>query len=185
MKTLLRKILFVDLFKGMALTFKTIFKKPVTVRYPKEKRAIEPGFRGRHALVRESETDRERCIACTKCAVVCPSQCIHIEYVINSETATRSLTKYEIDALRCIFCGYCEEVCPVNAIVLTEFYEYASYSREENYFDKEVLLKNWDEFIRQYEGRDYINKFWYLPGINRERLPVGKRQPKAIFKTKE
>lgn len=183
MNNLLKKLFFIDLIKGLLITFKTIFTAPVTIRYPKEKRPLEESFRGRHALVRDRETGKERCVACTKCAQVCPSQCIYIDYSINAETGARVLIKYEIDALRCIFCGYCEEVCPVNAIVLTEFYEYASYDRKSNYFDKARLLENWDEFISRYEGEDYLNKFWYLPGINRDRLPVAKRYPRAIIKT--
>jgi NADH-quinone oxidoreductase subunit I len=180
MNKLLKKFLFLDIIKGLLITFKTIFTHPVTIRYPKEKKEPEEGFRGRHAFVRDPETGKERCVACTKCAQVCPSQCIYIDFLLNVETGARVLTKYEIDALRCIFCGYCEEVCPVNAIVLTEFYEYASYDRKTNYFNKEALLKNWDEFINQYKGNEYVNKFWYLPGINRMRLPVGKRQPKPV-----
>lgn len=111
---------------------------------------------------------------------MCPSQCILIDYSVDNQTGARVLTKYEIDALRCIFCGYCEEVCPVNAIVLTEFYEYASYDRQSNYFDRERLLKNWDEFASQYKNNEYLNKFWYLPGINRSRLPAAKRNPEPV-----
>ncbi len=181
MKTILKKILFIDLLKGMLITLKTIFSQPVTIRYPKEKRSVEESFRGRHAFVRDPSTGKERCVACTKCAQVCPSQCIYIDYSIN-DGGVRTLIKYEIDALRCIFCGYCEEVCPVNAIVLTEFYEYASYTRKSNYFDRNSLLRNWDEFIESYGGTEYLNKFWYLPGIKRDRLPVGKRAPKGILK---
>jgi len=180
MNNLFKKFLFLDIIKGLLITFKTIFTQPVTIRYPIQKKEPEPGFRGRHAFVRDPETGKERCVACTKCATVCPSQCIYIDYSVNAETGTRVLTKYEIDALRCIFCGYCEEVCPVNAIVLTEFYEYASYDRQTNYFNKETLLKNWDEFISQYRGSEYINKFWYLPGINRMRLPAGKRNQESV-----
>jgi NADH-quinone oxidoreductase subunit I len=180
MRKLLNKLFFIDLLKGMFITFTTIFKRPVTIRYPKQKRELEEGFRGRHAFVRNPETGKENCVACTKCAQVCPSQCIYIDYSINDDTSSRVLIKYEIDALRCIYCGYCEEVCPVNAIVLTEFYEYASYDRKSSYFNKETLLKNWDEFINQYKGEDYLNKFWYLPGINRERLPASKREPNAV-----
>ncbi|MGB9935792.1 NADH-quinone oxidoreductase subunit NuoI [Thermodesulfovibrio sp. Kuro-1] len=185
MNNLLKKILFIDLIKGLLITFKTIFTTPVTIRYPKQKRPLEDGFRGRHAFVRDPETGKERCVACTKCAQVCPSQCIYIDYSINPETGARVLTKYEIDALRCIFCGYCEEVCPVNAIVLTEYFEYASYTREENYFNRDRLLNNWDEFIGQYERKEYLNKFWYLPGIGRDRLSVGKRQPNPIIGREE
>ena len=181
MRTLVKKLLFLDLLKGLIITFKTIFTHPVTIRYPKEKRKPEPGFRGRHAFVRNPDTGKERCVACTKCAQVCPSQCIYIDYSINSETGARVLTKYEIDAFRCIFCGYCEQVCPVNAIVLTEFYEYASYNRQSNYFDREVLLKNWDEFVKHYNRNEYLNKFWYLPGVDRNILPAGKRNPEPIL----
>ncbi len=182
MSNFLKRLFFLDLIKGLIITFKTIFTTPVTIRYPKQKRAIEPGFRGRHAFVRDPETGKERCVACTKCAQVCPSQCIYIDFVINSETGARVLRKYEIDALRCIFCGYCEEVCPVNALVLTEFFEYASYDRETNYFNREKLLNNWDDFIKHHEEEEYLNKFWYLPGINRRRLPSAKRNPKAVLK---
>ncbi|MCX8031716.1 MAG: NADH-quinone oxidoreductase subunit NuoI [Thermodesulfovibrionales bacterium] len=185
MSNLLKKILFIDLIRGLLITLKTIFSRPVTIRYPKERRPLEPGFRGRHAFVREPDTGKERCVACTKCAQVCPSQCIHIDFIINPETGARVLIKYEIDALRCIFCGYCEEVCPVNAIVLTEFFEYASFSKRDIYFDRETLLKNWDDFIIQYESKEYLNKFWYLPGIQRQRLPIGKREPRAVLKTSE
>ncbi|WP_460177645.1 NADH-quinone oxidoreductase subunit NuoI [Thermodesulfovibrio hydrogeniphilus] len=176
----MKKILLFDLIQGLLITFRTIFTKPITIRYPKEKKPVEPGFRGRHAFVRDPETGKERCVACTKCAQVCPSMCIYIDYAVNQETGARELTKYEIDALRCVFCGFCEEVCPVNAIVLTEFYEYASYDRKTNYFDKEALLRNWDEFIALYPKDEYVNKFWYLDGINRSRLPNAKREPKPI-----
>ena len=180
MRDLLGKLIFLDLIKGLLITLKTLFTKPVTIRYPKEKKALEEGFRGRHAFVRDPVTGRERCVACTKCAQVCPAMCIYIDYSVDNSTGARTLRKYEIDALRCIFCGYCEEVCPVNAIVLTEFYEYASYDRKTNYFDREALLKNWDEFIGSYSGKEYLNKFWYLPGIKRERLPAAKRTPEGI-----
>ncbi len=183
MNSLIKKIFFIDLIKGLLITLRTMFTSPVTIRYPKEKRALEHGFRGRHAFVRVPETKKERCVACTKCAQVCPSQCIYIDYSAYDETGLRILNKYEIDALRCIFCGYCEEVCPVNAIVLTEFYEYASYDRHTNYFDKEALLKNWDEFMNSYQEASYTNKFWYLPGVNRNRLPIGKRDPKPVIKS--
>lgn len=182
-ENILKKLLFLDLFKGMLITLRTMFTKPVTIRYPKVKRPLADGFRGRHAFVRDPQTGRERCVACTKCAQVCPSQCIYIDYTIDPETGARVLTKYEIDAWRCIFCGYCEEVCPVNAIVLTEYFEYSSYDRKTNYFDREALLRNWDEFIEKYEKESYLNKFWYLPGINRKRLPALKRQPERILKT--
>lgn len=87
--------------------------------------------------------------------------------------------RYDIEALRCVFCGYCEEVCPVNALVLTEFYEYVGETREELYFDKERLLQNWDEFIVT-QKRPYFNPYWKPRGIPESRLPAPKRKAEGV-----
>ncbi|MFN4197367.1 MAG: NuoI/complex I 23 kDa subunit family protein [Caldimicrobium sp.] len=173
---LIEKILLLEIWKGLALTLKKLLiDRPVTIEYPdKMKVQPAPGFRGRHALVRDEESGDTLCIACMRCVRVCPSKCINVEYEIEQENKKRKVIKYEIEALRCVYCGYCEEVCPVNAIVLTEFYEYAGYSREELFFDKERLLNNWDEFIRT-QKRPYINPFWKPRGLPEKFLPVRKR----------
>ena len=49
----------------------------------------------------------EKCIGCTKCARVCPVQCI--------QGALRDV--HFIDESKCIACGACYKACPVNAIV--------------------------------------------------------------------
>jgi len=41
-----------DTFKGFAVTFRQIFRKPITQQYPEYKRAVYPRFRGRHRLHR-------------------------------------------------------------------------------------------------------------------------------------
>ncbi|PKL49324.1 MAG: NADH-quinone oxidoreductase subunit NuoI [Nitrospira bacterium HGW-Nitrospira-1] len=174
-----KRVFLIEIIKGLALTLKMMFTPPVTRRYPKEKRAPFPGFRGRHAFVRDEKTGREKCVACLKCAVVCPSQCITISYR-EQENGARILETYAIEAPRCIFCGYCAEVCPVCALVLTETYEYAAYSRASLYFDREQLLRNWDEFASQLNTAAYFNKFWRLPGIALGKLPVGKRLQKPV-----
>lgn len=173
---LLQKILLIEIWKGLALTLKKLlFDRPVTIQYPEKDKVIPaPGFRGRHALVRDPQTGDTLCIACMRCVRVCPAKCINVEYEIDPETKKRKITKYEIEALRCVYCGYCEEVCPVNAIVLTEYFEYAGYTREELFFDKERLLKNWDEFIVT-QKRPYLNPFWKPRGIPEKLLPAKKR----------
>jgi len=74
-----------------------------------------------------------------------------------------------------VYCAYCVEVCPVCALVLTEFYEYSSSSRASLTFDRERLLKNWDDFAAQQTRDSYFNKFWRPGGIDVRRMSEGKR----------
>jgi NADH-quinone oxidoreductase subunit I len=173
---LLQKILLIEIWKGLFLTLKKmLFERFVTIQYPEMDKVIPaPGFRGRHALVRDPNTGDTLCIACMRCVRVCPSQCIKVEYEVDKETNKRRGVKYEIEALRCVYCGYCEEVCPVNAIVLTEFFEYVGFTRDEVFFTKEKLLTNWDEFIAKAK-RPYLNPFWKPRGIPEKFLPARKR----------
>lgn len=152
-------IFFWEILKGLALTMKTLFKKPVTRLYPIEPRIPEPGYRGLHALVRDEKTGKERCIACGLCAAICPSQCIYI-YTSEDENHTKIAERYEIEILRCLFCALCVEACPVNAIVLTDHYEYAGYSRKEFYHDKQQLLENFDKYMGQERLKEYAKKYW-------------------------
>ncbi len=176
MKKEIKYLLFKDLIKGLSITLKNFFKTPVTVQYPKEKVKLYPSFRGRHALVRDPLTGDAKCVACLKCQQVCPSRCIDINYTTDLETGARKLISYKIEALRCIYCGYCEEVCPVGAIVLTEWFEYSSRNKEALIFDKEALLKNWDEFIHSYPEKVYTNKYWNLKGIPESNKSALKRE---------
>ncbi|MFN3504908.1 MAG: NADH-quinone oxidoreductase subunit I [Caldimicrobium sp.] len=103
MKKNIKYLIFLDLLKGLSITLKTFFKKPVTVQYPKEKVTVYPSFRGRHALVRDPKTGDSKCVACLKCQQVCPSRCIDIRFEINPLTGERKMTSYQIEALRCIY----------------------------------------------------------------------------------
>jgi len=134
-----------------------------------------PGFRGQHALVRDSLSKGSKCVACMRCATVCPSHCIQIGYD-EDETHKRIVNKYTIEVLRCVFCGYCVEVCPVGAITMTELFEYATYDRKTVFFDQEALLENWDSFISK-TGKDatYVNPLMRPRGIPESLLPAAQR----------
>ena len=49
-----------ELFSGMILTLKYMFKKPVTINYPYEKSPLSPRFRGELALRRYSNGEEMR-----------------------------------------------------------------------------------------------------------------------------
>lgn len=159
-RELINKIFFIEILQGMAFTMKTFFTKPVTRQYPEEKHPAMPGFRGLHALVRDKETGREKCIACGLCAAVCPSKCIYINTNEN-EDGKKFAERYDIEVLRCVYCAFCVEACPVGAVVLTEHYEYSTYVRSELYMTKEKLLSNWDKYMAGPKGDAYFKRFWH------------------------
>ncbi|QBZ82851.1 NADH-quinone oxidoreductase subunit I [Hydrogenovibrio crunogenus] len=137
----------IELFKGLAVTGKYLFKKKITVRYPEEKTPLSPRFRGHHAL-RRYENGEERCIACKLCEAVCPANAITIESE-EREDGTRRTTQYDIDMFKCIYCGFCEEACPVDAVVETRVFEYEFHERGSHIMTKEQLLAFGDKHESQ------------------------------------
>ncbi|MEI7556764.1 NADH-quinone oxidoreductase subunit I [Candidatus Chlorohelix sp.] len=132
-------------FKGMGVTLKNIFHKPLTVQYPEHMRKLPPRERGRHVLHRY-ENGLERCIACMLCSGTCPADAIYIEPEENDPTqpvsfGERHARVFQIDILRCIFCGYCQAACPTGAITLESNNLLVSYTREKMLYNKEDLIE--------------------------------------------
>ena len=142
-----RSFMLSEIVKGMALTFKYMFKPRVTINYPYEKGPLSPRFRGEHAL-RRYPNGEERCIACKLCEAICPALAITIE-AEPREDGSRRTTRYDIDMTKCIYCGLCQEACPVDAIVEGPNFEFATETREELLYDKERLLANGDRWEAQ------------------------------------
>src|SRR6185437_7021739 len=123
------------ILKGMAITFRHIFKKTPTIQYPEVKKPFSSVWRGLHILNRD-ENGAERCTACGLCALACPAEAITMEAAERKPgeehlyREEKYAAKYEINMLRCIFCGYCEEACPKDAVYLTETIMPANYNRE-------------------------------------------------------
>jgi len=122
----------IPLIKGLGTTLKAIFSKPVTILYPEQRRPVSDRFRGRPELQRHSN-GKLRCVACTLCKTVCPSQCITKIVPAEGSNGEKYPVEFEIDLSRCIFCGFCQEACPAAAIALNKEYELAQY-------DKKVLI---------------------------------------------
>ena len=128
----------IPLLKGLRLTFKYLFSKPITIQYPEEKVPPAPRWRGIQYFEKD-ERGKTKCVACGLCMAVCPSQCIYIETAEDEEGRRYPLT-YELDAARCIFCGFCEEACPVKAIFMGKAYETVETSRRPLLLNTERLL---------------------------------------------
>src|SRR6201999_3032702 len=94
-KKFFSSFLLLELFRGLSITGKYLFKRKVTVQFPEEKTPISPRFRGLHAL-RRYPNGEERCIACKLCETVCPALAITIESETRADN-TRRTTRYDID----------------------------------------------------------------------------------------
>lgn len=139
-----------ELLKGLGLTGRRLFRRPVTVQYPEEKTPQSHRFRGLHAL-RRYPNGEERCIACKLCEAVCPAVAITIESEQRADGSRRT-TRYDIDLSKCIFCGFCEESCPVDSIVETRLFEYHGETRGDLIMTKEDLLAVGDRYEQEIAG---------------------------------
>lgn len=125
--------------EGLAVTFRHIFRKKVTVRYPEERWTPPPGFRGAPVLLTGLD-GLEKCTSCKLCQFICPPEAIKIVAGETEDHKEKYPAEFFIDMGLCIFCGYCQEACPVEAIWLKDVYELADCERTRLIFDKEKLL---------------------------------------------
>lgn len=131
--------------RGLFIVLKYAFKRPVTIRYPEEKRKLPVRSRGRHYLTKWND-GLERCVGCELCAIVCPPQAIYVKAAENEPDERHShgeryASDFQINMLRCIYCGYCEEACPTGAIILGNDYELSGYTRESLIYTKDMLTE--------------------------------------------
>ncbi len=146
-KDFISSLFLTELRQGLAVTWRHMFARKITIQYPEERTPQSERFRGLHAL-RRYPNGEERCIACKLCEAVCPAMAITIESA-QRDDGSRRTTRYDIDLTKCIFCGFCEEACPVDAIVETRVLEYHGEARGDLYYTKQMLLANGDRYEAQ------------------------------------
>jgi len=123
----------IGIAKGMALTFKHLFRSPITVQYPEEKLVVSRRIRGNELV-----WFLDRCTGCATCAKACPQGNIEIVTHVGTEN-NYVVDKFEVDCGRCMFCGLCVEACPYNALAMGRSYERSQYRRNGLVLSKEQL----------------------------------------------
>lgn len=134
----IKGLMLLELFRGMIVTGRGMFRRQITLHYPEEKTPQSPRFKGLHAL-RRYPNGEERCIGCKLCEAACPACCIYIN-TAEREDGTSRTTRYDIDLFKCVYCGFCEEACPTDAIVMTRIFEFHYEERGDHIINKERLL---------------------------------------------
>ncbi|MSP12327.1 MAG: 4Fe-4S dicluster domain-containing protein [Chloroflexi bacterium] len=80
---------------------RSLFRRPVTEKYPFERRAAPQRLRG-HLI-----WNQEKCSGCGMCSKDCPAQAI--ELITLDKANKRFVLRYHID--RCAFCAQCVQSC--------------------------------------------------------------------------
>jgi NADH-quinone oxidoreductase subunit I len=105
-----------SLASGLGLTFRTMFRKSVTIQYPHVPVPVAPGYRGPVRLVTEGEPETHKCVGCLACQRICPTNAIPILSLTKNELNKNVPVDFVIDDALCCFCGLCVEVCPTEAL---------------------------------------------------------------------
>lgn len=99
----------------------SLFRKPVTVRYPFERSEAPERLRGQLIW------NAENCTGCGLCAMDCPAQAI--EVIMIDKKAKRFVIRYHVD--RCTFCAQCVYSCRQGSLEMSnDIWEMASLNKE-------------------------------------------------------
>ena len=132
--------------KGMLITLRWLFRKPVTAHYPKQHLPVQERFMGFPALLWDKTADEPFCTGCMVCVRECPTQCMAAEMHDNPKFAEgtshrrKIISEFEINLNRCILCGICVDVCAFDAIEMSHEHELSSFARNGARADLHDLL---------------------------------------------
>ena len=130
----------IGIFKGLAVTIATVFRKPITVQYPdgdppakllgqKPKSRVHLPLSSRYmgfpVLLWDDGVDEPACTGCMVCMRYCPTECMTVTMKDNPLFAEgkskrkKIVDNFEIRMERCILCAICVEVCNFEAIAMS------------------------------------------------------------------
>ena len=115
------------------MTWGELWTKKITEQYPENRATLVIPDRFRGELVMPHDDNNEHaCTACGICQINCPNGTIQvISQTIETEDGKKKkiLDRHIYDLGRCTFCNLCVITCPQDAIVFTNTFENAIYTR--------------------------------------------------------
>jgi len=125
----------------------SLFKKPVTERYPFERKPAPERLRGKLYW------EPEKCSGCQLCVKDCPADAI--ELIVLDKVAKRFVMRY--NPARCTYCGQCVDNCRFDCLGLSsEEWELAALNRDafEVFYGKEEDIETLlAQTAAQYPGK--------------------------------
>src|SRR5262249_24206355 len=123
--------------RALAVTLRYLFRKPVTVHYPRVTRPYPDRFRGVLALTYDPETGEENCIGCRLCEFICPPQVIKVGMLKPEQRNNAKLFTLELYAVE--FSELSVQVRPTDAIIMLLPFDRAATDRRTLLLDKDRL----------------------------------------------
>jgi formate hydrogenlyase subunit 6/NADH:ubiquinone oxidoreductase subunit I len=100
---------------------RSLGRKPVTERYPFERKEAPENLRGQLVW------DAEKCTGCLLCVKDCPSKAL--ELITVDKVNKRFVMRYHVD--RCTYCAQCVETCRFSCLHMSnEQWELAALKKE-------------------------------------------------------
>lgn len=166
--------------KGLALTWRYMFRPTITELVPYSAPRFRARFRGFHTF------HWEACIGCWNCVRDCPVDCIEMETAGKGKNI--QVLKYGIDYGRCIFCALCEDSCPTDAakphlvksIAMGSVHDLSGYSRGEVYVDFVELAKKHRTIVvtADLQRKPVLAAFAALPPVKTVQDLIAERESK-------
>ncbi len=99
---------------------RSFFTKPVTQRYPFERKDAPAEFRGKLIW------DLSNCTGCQLCVKDCPANAL--ELIVVDRAAKRFVMRFHTD--RCTYCAQCEVSCRLKCLHLSPEWELGALTKE-------------------------------------------------------
>jgi len=119
-----------------------LFKKPVTLRYPFQRKEPARKYRGFHL------NDWDTCTGCGNCADICPNEAITMIEApeIKPEPGQKN-ERPQLDYGRCCFCGLCVDICPPGSLRLSRDYLHIHFDTDSFVFVPKDEKKDEETFL--------------------------------------